>query len=205
MLRLWLSGLSEKTDVSTLPLSAYRIERLRGVRNAALRSQMLAAERLLIAGLREFGVKAPLDIGVSERGKPFLRGSSLCFNLSHTDSFAACAISDREIGLDIQARQTGKESLIRRFFTAQEQEQLQNAADADSAFTALWCCKESYLKALGTGLSTPLNSFSVLLDEPPRLDGDGRVRFWLSQEPRYALSLCTLDGSDAKPDAVTWL
>lgn len=46
---------------------------------------------------------SPLKTKKTSGGKPFLEGSrGLFFNLSHSGAYAACAVSDREVGLDIQ-------------------------------------------------------------------------------------------------------
>ena len=45
-----------------------------------------------------------------------------------------------------------------------EQAALRRSDDPNRDFTRLWVCKESFLKALGTGLEQPMNSFCVRLD-----------------------------------------
>lgn len=205
MLRLWITALGEGGGEAVPPLSAYRAERLAGVRSASLRAQMLAAERLLVRALSDFGIAPPLDIAVTAQGKPVLRGGEVHFNLSHSAPYVACAVSDGDIGLDIQTPETLRESLVRRFFTTEEQRLLRESANPDADFTALWCCKESYLKALGTGLNKPLGSFSVRLGEPPAMEEDSAVRFWLKRETRFTLALCTLDARPAEPDSIVWL
>lgn len=205
MLRLWLTRLGQGRDEPVPPLSEYRARKLETVRNAELRAQMLSAERLLVAALAAFGVEPPLDIVTGEQGKPRLRNGALCFSLSHSGAFAACAVSDGELGLDIQTPEELREGLVRRFFTEEERRSLRESERPDADFTALWCCKESYLKALGTGLHTPLNSFSVALSDPPTLEGNDSVNFWLWRDTRFTLAVCALDGRGAEPETVEWI
>ena len=201
MLRLWI-GSVERTDTENVPLSAYRREKLGSVRSLELRRQMLTAEALLVSALREFGLEPPLDIGTAEGGKPFLRRGGLCFSLSHSGAYAACAVAEYEIGVDIQTPEKRNEKLVTRFFTAEEQRFLSVSKQPDEDFTALWCCKESYLKARGTGLATPLNSFSVSLSDPPAIAGDSSPAFWLKREAAFTVALCALNGQTATPDSV---
>lgn len=99
------------------------------------------------------------------RGMTTLR--SLCFNLSHTNGLAACAITrDREIGVDVEdvqrrGREIGDE-LIRRCLSPVELESMQQleAEQRKLAFFDYWTLKEAYLKARGFGLSLPVEGIT---------------------------------------------
>lgn len=144
-------------------ISAYRREKLKKLKPEGARRTSLCAELLLIEALRQNHVQLPLplEIACTAYGKPYFPNSGLSFSLSHSSHYAACALSDVPIGLDIQILTGCEERLVRRFFTACEQEHVFSAKDRDAAFTALWCRKESYLKAIGQGLRVPLDSFDV--------------------------------------------
>ena len=59
-----------------------------------------------------------------------------------------------------------REVLAKRFFTAEEQQFiLEEPEGINERFYRIWTGKESYLKYLGTGLTKPLGSFSVLSPE----------------------------------------
>lgn len=203
MLRLSVAAFDPGAALPTPPLSAYRAKKLEGVKNPLLRGQMLTAERLLVEALAELGLPVPPELAVSEQGKPYLPDSPWHFSLSHSGRFAACAVADYPIGLDLQTPETLREALVRRFFTPEEQKALRESPRPDADFTALWCCKESYVKALGTGLYTPLSSFTVLLTDPPTLREDAAVRFWLRTGEDYSLALCAPDGHSAAPDKLS--
>ncbi len=145
-------------------LSRYRLGRLAAVRGEAARRQGIAAEALLIRALGQLppGAEPPLDIIAGENGKPFLQGSPLSFSLSHSGNLALCAVSSGPVGADIQVLRRCNERLVSRFFTPDEREHIFSSADRDGAFTEIWALKESYVKALGAGLSMPLDSFSAL-------------------------------------------
>ena len=88
MLKLYYCRLPEKDPTLTDGLiSSYRAEKLREQRNPLVRRQSLYSELLLRCALKNSGLPTefPLDIAVSENGKPFLRNESCRFNLSHSE------------------------------------------------------------------------------------------------------------------------
>ena len=204
MLRVYYTELSERgtLDESALPLSAYRREKLRGVSSPLLRRQMLAAEHLLDQALLELFPDHPLppDIRRVGKGKPFFASIPLCFSLSHSDVYVACAIADHEIGMDIQKNSVYREPLARRFFSPEERRFIEESPDRDAAFTEIWCLKESYIKATGEGLARPLSGFSLSLQDPPRVEGEEAACFWRFRDPRFRLAVCSLNSCEPVPD-----
>ena len=111
-------------------------------------------------------------------GKPRIIGAGqpLFFNLSHTGRLAIVAIAAEEfIGVDAEMIRPDIEweALARRVFTDAE---VRSIASLPSecripAYFSCWTRKEAYLKALGVGLSAPLNNFQVSFrpDETARL------------------------------------
>jgi len=95
-----------------------------------------------------------IEFFYNEYGKPYLKNADdIFFNISHSDNYIACAVCNREIGIDIEAKRKYNEKLAQRVFSAQKQKYLQKADDKDKEFTRLWTQKEAYLKMLGTGFS----------------------------------------------------
>jgi 4'-phosphopantetheinyl transferase len=90
-------------------------------------------------------------------------------------------IADGELGLDVE-KVRHLESLTemaRKHFSPSEFAALDALADEarELAFYRCWTRKEAYIKALGEGLSMPLDVFDVSLDAEPRLLAcrDGRA------------------------------
>lgn len=112
---------------------------------------------------------------VKEHGKPMLpKELGLYFNLSHSGDYVLCAVSDKETGADIQRHEKYVDRLAKRFFHPEELAYLKKAEDPKQRFYDLWCLKESCIKCTGRGLSTGLESFSVVpffYGEPIVLDG----------------------------------
>lgn len=102
-------------------------------------------------------------------GKPFLQypASPVQFNVTHSGNCIFHAIAHgTEVGVDAEViRDSAGLASISSYFSAGEQDWL-SATDSlawNSAFFTLWVCKEAYIKALGRGLSKPLNSFEISL------------------------------------------
>lgn len=163
MLKLYYADIGGLDIDCCPPLSQYRRERLNAVKPITARRAGVGAELLLCRALKECApqLTLPPEIIVGEHGKPALRGGEVFFSLSHYGSFAAVSVCDEEVGVDIQAISEYNPALARRFFAPDEQEYIEQSADKNMAFTQIWCMKESYIKAIGTGLYTPLESFSV--------------------------------------------
>jgi 4'-phosphopantetheinyl transferase len=103
------------------------------------------------------------------QGKPFLPNSSLRFNLSHASGTALLALGwEHDLGVDIEdaSRRLDFANIAARFFAPQERQALEDLPEAEqpAAFFRCWTAKEAYIKALGGGLSIPLDSFTVSLD-----------------------------------------
>jgi 4'-phosphopantetheinyl transferase len=100
-----------------------------------------------------------LEFCYSDRGKPSLTGSnsSVCFNLSHSQSLALYAIARRPIGIDLEYIRPLDDALklAQRFFSPREYALIESLPpnQKQKAFFDIWTCKEAYLKATGEGLA----------------------------------------------------
>ena len=131
-------------------------------------------------------------------GKPALSGpldGALDFNVSHSGGVALIALSRAgAVGVDVEAIRAvdDRDALARRVFAAGEIAALTRVAPArrDEAFFAAWTRKEAFIKAIGEGLSRPLDQFEVSLvpGEPARLlhvggDRDEAARWTMTTLP----------------------
>jgi len=111
--------------------------------------------RVLLA--RRLGVDpASLVFALGEKGKPRLVGSTLGFNLSHSEGRAALAIGGLPgIGVDIECydRRVDLDGLGRRCFRESEIEWMNRfpPEERHHAFFRIWTAKEARMKATGEG------------------------------------------------------
>lgn len=193
MLRVYYADLSNVSDeAGDLPLSTYRLEKLRSCRSFLRRRQGIGAELLLIRSLRPFGLNPPLPLRCDPKGKPFLTGSDLYFNLSHSGNYAACVVSDMPLGVDAELEKPLHELLVKRLFSERETALLALSEEKNSVFTQIWTEKESFCKAAGMGISSELKQIDTLaLPEEAKL--------WHTRIGKLHLSVCVL-GNSAEPD-----
>ncbi|MCP1187364.1 4'-phosphopantetheinyl transferase superfamily protein [Paenibacillus sp. 1781tsa1] len=102
-------------------------------------------------------------------GKPSLsHHSDVPFNVSHSgDWIALISGGADELGVDVEKIAPIDMQIAERFFSPTESQFLA-AVPVDrrlETFYRLWTLKESYIKAVGMGLSIPLDSFAILPDE----------------------------------------
>lgn len=114
----------------------------------------------------------------SKYGKPYLLNNvnNIHFNLSHSSNMAILAITKGAfIGVDIEHVKPleNLEDLVKRFFSETEQKIffLLPKHMRLTSFYEIWTRKEAYIKAIGKGLSFPLDHFTVSFsdDYPPRI------------------------------------
>lgn len=108
----------------------------------------------------------PQPFTTGEKGKPGPEGyKGIHFNISHSGEWVIVAISPVNVGVDVEKMRKVPEGVAHRFFSDRENEMLQNAvneAEKADIFFTLWTLKESFLKAIGKGLTKSLSSFTII-------------------------------------------
>lgn len=147
--------------------------------------------RYTVSGLlAELDEPLPLIYRYGERGKPYFEDIPLYFNLSHSGDYVLCAVSEREVGADIQRFQpVDAMKLAKRFFPEPECEALsrcEGTQERQELFFRLWARKEAYGKLTGEGVVS-------VLDRDMR-DADADWQEFLPPEG-YAAAVCTAGGA----------
>jgi 4'-phosphopantetheinyl transferase len=93
--------------------------------------------------------------------KPYIRElPDLHFSISHSGNWWICAVSEGEVGLDIQEEKVrNPERLAKRFFHSDEIRWLEK--NGFDQFCRIWAYKESYVKYTGVGLLKGMDYFST--------------------------------------------
>lgn len=166
-------------------LSPYRQQKIAILRHGRDKNRSLAAGLLLDHALAAFGLQERgVEYEIGEWGKPALKyHSEICFSLSHSGDYAICTVGDRPLGNDIERIKEGRLKVADRFFAKEELAWLYGAEGEEEQMRRmfrLWTMKESFLKAIGRGMSLSLQDFVIHMDEE-----SGRARVRHSVDAKY--------------------
>ncbi len=154
------------------------------------------AHRLLGECLRPFGIEYSEEHTVrGQYGKPFLpEHPEICFNISHADGICACIAGKGEYGIDCEKVHPYRQNVVKKVFSEREQELFGVTPESqrDMLFFRLWTLKESYIKAIGMGLSFPMNKAEFILSEngfSTNLEGYKFKQYMIHGQ--FIVSVCT--------------
>lgn len=202
---IWRMSLDLPTDRLAAGLDLLSAdERQRAARFAREqdRQRFIAARGALRLLLSRYLQRPPAQLvfTYNEFGKPALAdASSLAFNLTHSEDLALCTVSQAQpLGIDVETERATVEfeALWPRISSCAERDlwPLLAAAQRPRIFFQLWTRKEAVIKALGMGLSLPLNSLTVLGASADLVLGEAAQSLRLQSfcpQPDYLAALAT--------------
>lgn len=103
----------------------------------------------------------------NDYGKPFfIAPDEFHFNISHAGHWVVCALDSHPVGIDVEVIKPIDFKIVESFFSKDEYFAFSNQDNKEKLkyFYNLWTLKESYIKAEGKGLSIPLDSFSIVMN-----------------------------------------
>lgn len=100
------------------------------------------------------------ELVTDPRGKPRLVGEPLHFNITHSAATMLVAVSDREVGVDLERIKHGRDimRLSRRALHPEDAARVREAPPRErpAIFHSAWVRREALAKCFGTGLAGPL-------------------------------------------------
>lgn len=180
-----------------------RFKRVQGAQRSLL-GELLS--RKIISQKVQIPVKE-ISFKKTEKGKPYLELHEVEFNLSHSGDWVVFAISQKEVGIDVEKIKKINYRIAERFFSKDEFSVLneKTGKEKQAYFFDLWTLKESYLKLIGTGLTRSLDSFSVIQSKnefklkEKSSDHPEQVNFIQYEIDRdYKLSVCSYEETFSK-------
>lgn len=156
------------------------------------------AWKLLWKIMDNMGVPSETPVAYGPEGKPYFpEWPEVHFNLSHSGGLAACAVSHRAVGIDIQKLRPCKKEILLHF-SQKEQIYMEQykGKEWEEAMIWLWTRKESYMKYTGKGFKLGLDSFSAL--------GDTGECFFETRrlEQGYYVTVCGAQGEQVRWETV---
>lgn len=148
---------STKIYLYTIPLCKIVAEKV----NLKERRQKIKQFKYqLLSGILQTNIR-PLDIGYTDRGKPFVINQEFSFSISHSQEFYAIAwtYAKLELGLDIESlSRIVSLNFMRKVLHQIEWSYLIGRGQKTSDFLYLWAQKEAFIKAKGLHIFSGLKN-----------------------------------------------
>lgn len=147
---------------------------------------------LLDSLLKEENITNP-TFEIDKYGKAYISNyKDIYFNLSHSGKMVACAISDKEVGVDIEYNDpTIDLDIAKHYFYNSEYESIMKSQNPTEEFFNYWVLKESYMKYTGLGFNLDLDSFEIIIDDEITLKNKKQPKFNLFEIEDYKLATCS--------------
>ena len=145
-------------------LPRWRRRRLERLRYAPAREASLGAGLLWRYVMERHGVHPEEPIRFLQAGKPvFAQRDDLHFSLAHSGDYAMCAISDQQVGVDVQKIKPIHMSVARRFHFRERDWLAEQPHDQQqNAFFQIWARKEAWVKAVSQDQLLSLDQEDVI-------------------------------------------
>lgn len=102
----------------------------------------------------EYGVNNEFEFAYEKYMKPYIDGwSQYKFNISHCKYGVICALSKKEVGVDIQEHFSFDENFVNSILSLKEKRILGISENKTETMTLFWTMKEAYGKKIGKGLN----------------------------------------------------
>ena len=174
-------------------LSQYRKDKVDKFRFDKDKKLSCGAYLLLKKLLIERNITDPI-FKIKKYGKAYIvNHENIYFNLSHSNKIVACAISDMEVGIDVEYNDpTIDLNIAKHYFYNSEYKNIINSQKPSNEFFKFWVLKESYMKYTGLGFQLNLDSFEILINGNIKLKNDkNNLKFSIFDIGDYKLGICS--------------
>lgn len=145
-----------EAHLASLPI--WRREKALQYKKLDDRKRSVLAFVLLQRALRkEYGITEVPEFVYNEFGKPSLPNLPIHFSLSHCKNVVACAVSDHNIGIDVENIIPYNPDIVRKVCSDDEIIIIERSLNKDAVLTNLWTEKEAISKYEGLGLALQFN------------------------------------------------
>ncbi len=176
-----------------------RQQRVKACRKEIDQARITFSGWLMQYALEQAGIpRSRQQFTENDFGKPLLVDGSCHFSLSHSGPWVVCATADSPVGVDVELPRCSA-AVAQRFFHPEEVA----LADDPDQLCRLWTAKEAFVKALGVGITIPLNRFRVQLHgDTADLHQQETPLPYLLHEYRLDSSRICLCTTDPRPEPI---
>lgn len=177
-------------DVWFDAMSEERKSEVMRIMNEKKRISKIISDHLCRKAVSEFcGVSQEEIVFIkNNHGKPYAKNLPVYFSVSHSAEAVVCAVSDKEIGIDIEKIKPFNPKAAEKFATEKELEYIRSGKNG---FFEIWTLKEAYFKCIGTGLGADIKNVSFDILQNKTICSDSRYECLLFEaEDGYICSVC---------------
>lgn len=183
-------------------ITKQKFEKVLRMRNRKRANGMILGELMVRKLIKEFLNidNSKIEITSNSYGRPYLKNSTaIKFNISYSNDWVVCIMDNEDVGIDIEYIYPIELNYFKNVLSDFERNYLEEEKQGgvDKLFR-IWTLKECYLKALGIGLTVPLNKLSFKVNDngwvldSTLLEYDTNFNFkQISFDSNYVISLCT--------------
>jgi phosphopantetheine--protein transferase-like protein len=182
----------EATNPLTPPtfLSEYRKAKILGA-SENYTIQSVWTELLLIYALSKHQeVTLPLNIKTTKNGKPYL-DNGVNFSVTHSNPIYMIAVSEHEVGIDMEIIGENNEKLAKRFMSDKEYQTYKELNDTNKPYYLyqLWTAKEALIKMIGGSVTMDMKLIDTDLQLGRMTYNDEIYLLKQHMNERYVMSL----------------
>ena len=128
-----------------------------------------------------------LNIEYSQNQKPYLKNKNIYFNISHKNNYVITAISNKNIGIDIEYIDENKinKTTLKYFATEKEEKKITNK----ELYFTLFSLKESYLKMKDIPFQKNIIEFEIINNEIINTRNDINIQI-IKEIENYIITIC---------------
>ena len=147
------------------------------------------------------GLKNDYDIDIEELiikenkyGKPIITNiNNLYYNISHSKDMVVCAISDKEIGIDVSYIKNVNIKLAKQFCNKEEVKYITSSKGYLRTLFKIFSLKESYIKMLGKSLMDIKNIEVITGGNSLTIKSEYNIRIsFIENIDDYVISICEI-------------
>lgn len=173
-------------------MSAERRDEVLRLVSEEKRKLKIAADHLCRKSVSEFCGVLPekIEFFKNESGKPFAKNLPVHFSISHSGNMVVCAVSDKEIGIDIEKIKPFNPKAAEKFATEKELDYINSTKNG---FFEIWTLKEAYFKCIGTGLGADIKSVSFEITPSQIICSESGYNLsFYNAEKEYVCAICQI-------------
>ncbi len=171
-------------------MSSERKEAVSSIKISRKRKSKIIADALCRKAINEYCGVNPEDIvfKYNRYGKPYVKNIPVHFSISHSGNYVVCAVSENEIGIDIEKIRDIDSRICKRFATEAEADYI---SSNQNRIFEIWTLKEAYFKCIGTGLTSDIKNISFdISGENINCSENGFKLSFTDIDKNYICSVC---------------